>query len=129
MKKFKYKAIIVDSKRTFIEEFDVPETEEPLNFINGIINHFNNTLRPGETPRRVKRIRTKTKNSEQIHIEHFWDKVSLVTERGGYDKMKCTTCGVTGKRYGLGQFGVRIDAKYSAKKYQNCDWFLNKDKK
>ena len=34
--------------------------------------------------------------------DHQWDKASLVTEVGGYDRMVCTRCGATGKRYAVG---------------------------
>jgi len=33
---------------------------------------------------------------------HDWEKESLVTEVGGYDKMKCLKCGAEGRKYDLG---------------------------
>jgi len=46
---------------------------------------------------------------------HDWEKISLVTEKGGYDKMKCRRCGAEGKRYGLGQSGVKVNRKSQQK--------------
>ena len=36
--------------------------------------------------------------------EHDWQKTSLVTERGGYDRYTCSKCGATGKRWGLSEY-------------------------
>ncbi|MCG8313826.1 MAG: hypothetical protein MI976_11465 [Pseudomonadales bacterium] len=41
-----------------------------------------------------------------VDCDHDWKKYSLVTEDGGFDWMKCNTCGWFGKRYGLGGEGV-----------------------
>jgi len=81
-----------------------------------IIDYFNSTLRPHETARVfVAAIETEksTKN-----LKHDWVKVSLVTERGGFDKYKCTMCNATGKRHGLSS-GVDIDKKYEKYRF-NC---------
>ena len=55
--------------------------------------------------------------------EHEWEKTNLVTisDRSGiYDKMRCVRCRVTGKRFGLGQFGVKLDRKFLSAKYEHC---------
>jgi hypothetical protein len=75
-----------------------------------IVDFFNRTLRPGERPRKLVSV-TETELKTKI-MPHQWEKVSLVTEKGGYDRMKCSNCGATGKRYGLGLSGVAIDNKY-----------------
>ena len=78
-----------------------------------IVDNFNATLRPHEKAREfISAISTVKK--ENAVFPHDWRKVSLVTEKGGFDKMKCSRCGATGKRYGLGSY-VQIDKKF--KKY------------
>ena len=54
---------------------------------------------------------------------HDWQKSNLMTiSKGGqtYDTAKCSKCGITGKRFGLGE-GVSVDKKYSSKVYDRCD--------
>jgi hypothetical protein len=80
-----------------------------------IIDYFNSTLKPYEKARVfIAAEEIKTDNPE---TPHTWEKTSLVTERGGYDKMKCTTCKITGKRYGMGQNGVTIDKEFKKQIY------------
>ena len=81
------------------------------------VDYYNSTLRSGEAPRKF--ISAKLSGGSEAHT---WDKRGLVTVcKGGlsYDTMRCTACGITGKRYGLGQGGVVIDKKF-AKKYPKC---------
>jgi len=42
--------------------------------------------------------------------DHDWEKASLVTEAGGYDRYRCVRCGAKGKRYGVEET-VRPDRK------------------
>ncbi len=73
-----------------------------------LVEQFNASLREGEQPRVfLKSSFTLQGNYE----EHDWEKLSLFTEKGGYDRMRCRNCYATGKRYGLGQFGVKVDKK------------------
>jgi len=44
---------------------------------------------------------------------HKWTKASLVTEKGGYDRMVCELCGAKGKRHGLGS--ITADKRYDQK--------------
>jgi hypothetical protein len=87
-----------------------------------IVDHFNDTLKPYEKAREfVGVIEPMTENfvknpnavdaPKVVQMLHQWTKTSLVTERGGYDRMTCEVCGAKGKRYGMGQFGVKADRK------------------
>lgn len=78
------------------------------------VDYFNRTLKPHEKERKLVSVKDTVIDKTAI-IPHNWIKISLVTEKGGYDKMKCTQCGATGKRYGL--YGVRIDSKFKHRKY------------
>lgn len=84
-------------------------------------NNFNATLRAAESPRELISVEIVDSESSLIH-EHTWGKENLVTIiKGGssYDIMKCSRCGITGKRYGFN--GVQIDSKYKAKIYATCE--------
>ena len=55
--------------------------------------------------------------------EHSWKKDCLVTQMGPdgpNDNYKCSVCGITGKRFGLGS-RLSVDAKFRAKAYLRCD--------
>jgi hypothetical protein len=80
--------------------------------IRRLMDNFNATLRPGERARRLVKILSFSFVPQAPKpTPHIWDKASLVTERGGYDRMRCKACGATGKRYGLGQHGVTLDKR------------------
>ena len=81
-----------------------------------IVNNYNQTLRLNEKARELISVRN-TVQTENVILKHSWEKTSLVTEIGGYDKYKCKVCGVTGKRYGLNE-NIIIDSKF--KKKVNC---------
>jgi hypothetical protein len=94
-----------------------------------LIENFNDTLRPGELPRRLLKVVYLGKEGEGnarklrdgSREPHDWEKSSLVTEVGGYDRMKCSKCNITGRRYGLGDTGTRRDEAYRAKAFEYCD--------
>jgi hypothetical protein len=84
------------------------------------IGNFNKTLRPRERSRILLEI---VEQENDAVARHDWRKTNLVTIISGkrnYDKMICSRCGVTGKRYGLGQNGIERDSKFRAKKYETC---------
>lgn len=92
------------------EDYETDSVATPTEIIVDLIAKFNATLRPKEKPRHLVQILSVEKSPPKP-IGHIWDKASLVTERGGYDRMRCRACGATGKRYGLGQGGVTIDKR------------------
>lgn len=99
------------------EEIDT-DTNDAAFDAKQLLHFFNRTRRPGDIRRTFHSVEVLDKHSIE---KHDWRKTSLVTEAGGYDRMKCERCGITGKRYGLGQHGVIRDKKYSAVKYCRCD--------
>lgn len=87
---------------------------------NTVESTFNGNLRPEESPREFVRAEIIGEG-----IKHNWEKQNAITitgKSGMYDKMKCSTCGVMGKRYGLGSTVVRYD-EFKAKKYETCEWW------
>lgn len=88
-----------------------------------IVDRFKATLRKGE----VERVLVDVTFVEELRYSrrhHTWVKVSLVTEAGMYDRMKCEVCGITAKRYGIGAGHPIRDPKYSADIYARCDTAL-----
>ena len=74
------------------------------------VTYFNETLRPGERPRRFEgKVRVFPSDLSKCYA-HKWEKKSLVTERGGYDIMLCRLCGATGRRYGLSSNVTHIES-------------------
>jgi len=63
---------------------------------------FNDSLHPGEKPRVLVCVEVAA-NKEKLR--HDWKKASLVTEVRGvrmFDRYRCSQCGATGKRHGVG---------------------------
>lgn len=81
------------------------------------LRRFNATLRPGEKERELLDV-VIIDAQEQ---EHNWHKTNLVTimdRNGSYDAYRCQRCGITAKRFGLGE--IIRDQKYKAEKYRRC---------
>lgn len=102
-----YTAIITDGKSEWEEKHSIPDKLDPTETVKTTLLMFNRSR--GCNYSFVKFKRERTANIKQVHE---WGKSSLVTEKGGYDKMKCKNCGATGKRYGMGQNGTVADAKF-----------------
>lgn len=113
MKTINYIALIgeVGSDRIWKEPISdmVVDDMTILRHCQFIIERFNNTLRSKELPRKVISVRP---TSKKINRYHNWKKESIVTEKGGYDKYRCSNCGATGKRYGLASY-VTPDRKFT----------------
>lgn len=87
----------------------------PEKFLKELIKQFNDDLRNNEKARILIKWEPTDKNKD---LRHEWQKTSLITETGGYDRMRCCRCGATGKRYGVGQNGTVPDSKKIHR--QNC---------
>lgn len=84
-----------------------------------LVKYFNDTLRPGESPRSFLAAELTENNVRELHE---WTKSSLTTvfERGRmFDRMRCDKCGITAKRFGMSS--IVIDPTYRARAFQNCD--------
>lgn len=108
----------INSGDIYFEEYEIDEGEDPIKYAEDMIDRFNQTLRPGESPRKLLGVEIISGDREK----HRWEKQNLVTKKGKlgyYDSMECTNCGITGKRYTLGGNIIK-DTKYKAKIYDNC---------
>lgn len=111
---------------TWIEELELPNGIDPIEGVACIIAHYNDTIEhPNDKPRAVHSVEV---INEDTKPDHDWSKTNLVTimpKNGGqsYDTVRCTTCGVTGRRYGFGN-EPKLDRKFKAKCYQRCDTAL-----
>ena len=115
MPQFRVKVRNIGGTETWEEPYDkdVPDVRA---WANATIEQFNAHLRHGETPREVVDVIIDGESRT-----HNWEKTNLVTiVRGSrlYDTCRCTKCGITGKRFGLGS-PIR-DLKYKAAKYATC---------
>lgn len=104
------------------EDYDYPEVEtaeQARQTAEAMISNWNATLRPFDKPRELVSVEFEEEESDV----HNWEKQNLYTvmdkRLGHHDVMRCKSCGVTGKRFGLGT-QVKLDAKYRAKAYQTC---------
>ena len=98
------------------------DTQDPTQWGKDIIDYFNSTLHPGESARVF--IEAEIIDEETGDPEHSWNKTNSVTIVKGstnYDTVKCSRCGVTGKRYGLGRGTINFDRKFKPKVYERCD--------
>lgn len=123
MKRIKAFITNTTKEHAWSEEFDIADDEDATSYMTKVINNFNNTLRPNEKPRTLIGIEEVGEKGIQ---QHQYEKTNLVTisgRDGMYDTCKCSICGVTGKRYGIGGI-VKRDSKYKAKCYENCSTTL-----
>lgn len=113
--------ISVKGEKPYWEEYDKPISDADL-WAKKTIKSFNDTLRLNEKPRTLHAIEVLDVESQK---EHAWTRTNITTisdQYGLYDKVKCENCGITGKRYGLGEVNVQLDAKYrNAKVFRRCD--------
>lgn len=108
-----------DSNPEYWEDEQTLDNESPKDCAIRIVKYFNDTLRPGEKSRKLLKVRIHPE--QDIKINHNWEKQNSFTiidkPYGSHDNFKCSRCGATGKRYGLGP-SIIIDYKCRGKK--NC---------
>lgn len=111
----------VNTGAVWAEEYDIKNNENPGEYARKLVEKFNNTLRPNESPRELVGVEVLEEDSDVV-IKHGWEKQNAVTIMRGnrsYDAYKCSICGVTGKRYGLSAVMVR-DSAFKGKVYETC---------
>jgi hypothetical protein len=85
-----------------------------------LVTRFNAGARPGETLRYVTKIE-ESEYTGPVKREHTWEKTNLITIVRGkqmYDTARCTVCGITAKRFGVG--GYTRDPKFKDDKFEIC---------
>lgn len=105
---------------SWTEDYTI-DHNDPAEWAAETIDRFNRSRKPGEKIRKLIGV-TVLDPDGQPRPEHNWEKSNLATIVRGkqnYDTVKCTNCGITGKRFGLSS-GIKIDSKYRAKKYEFC---------
>jgi len=113
-------------------ELDYVNSQEEAEEVGCLtIAHFNATLGLGESPRTLVKVEVEEKTKGEVK-DHEWEKTNLVTLRNDayvlpYDTAKCSRCGITGKRFGLGARVCR-DRKFLATVYDRCDMSMKKRK-
>lgn len=118
--KYKIAVQFVQGGEPWEEDYDdahVTTDAEAMNKGAALVQHFNDTLRPGEKARKFLGARIVGEGES-----HDWHKVNLITQTRGrqnFDTMRCELCKITGKRFGLGP-SVKRDSIYRAKKYAKC---------
>lgn len=96
---------------------------DPEAWAKETIDSFNQTLRPGESPRELVKVVVLDEKSD-VKKTHDWEKSNLVTKtsrtHGSHDTFRCNRCGITGKRFGLDS-GIRRDYRYRHPRFEHCE--------
>lgn len=123
MKKACMKCKSVDNEYVWEEKYEVSNEIDTEKYLKEMIQRFNSTLHPNESAREILEMWEEPLEIDILpKIQHMWEKTNLVTQsRGGqlYDTYKCAKCGITGKRFGIGNI-VKRDSKYKADRYNYC---------
>ena len=94
---------------------------DPQDWAKKTMSNFNGNLRPHEQAREIVRVEILEDNNDSFHS---WDKLTTgqsVLFRGDIvDLMRCSKCGVTGKRFGLNE-RIKLDSKFKGKAFERCD--------
>lgn len=102
------------------EEYN-KDTENPQQYAENLIAHFNATLRGPEKPRILLKVEILDSSNDELHR---WVKsvlgMSAIFRGHVVDLMYCERCGITGKRYGLGG-EIILDSKFRKKAFRRCD--------
>jgi len=116
----KFKIHVKDSNNDWFEEYN-EKTEDAQEYAEKMVESFNNTLKPYETKRTLISVEVMESSNDELHD---WVKqsygMSQVFRGQIVDIMRCSKCGITGKRFGLSSH-VKIDSKYKKKCFQKCN--------
>lgn len=109
---------------TWAEPYDRPNLQtfdDACRWARKMIEQFNFTLRPNERERELVEVK-ESQQKKGMMSSHAWQKTSLTTQivHGQmFDAMRCSVCGITGKRYGLSTVMMR-DAQYRSNGFASC---------
>ena len=123
--KFQIKVRSNDRGTEWTEDYERPEVTDQASAEKAavqIIDFFNSTCQPGESHRTL--LATALAAGKAVQ-NHKWEKTNSFTiiEKGGamYDTMKCSRCGITGRRYNI-RGGVLLDGEFRRiKAFKSCD--------
>lgn len=73
MKEILMKTKIIKTGYVFEEKYEISDKEDPKKYAQGLINHYNATLRPNETPRELVDVWV-IKEEVEDKKEHLWGK-------------------------------------------------------
>ena len=114
---------VKDSRAEWREKFNKPEVVDQATAESvgrGLVQYYNDTLRPGERPRTF--LGASLTSTGEVRESHEWEKTNSFTimERGRpFDTAQCVKCGVTAKRFGLGE--PTLDPQFRAQAFRYCD--------
>lgn len=118
----KFKILVKDKNDEWWEEYDINLNEDEVQRqAERIVESFNASLRPGESPRKLLKVEILTKKNTQHEWTKRMDGMSVKFRGITVDLMYCEKCRITGKRSGL-NYIIKRDSKYKAKKYSDCSW-------
>jgi hypothetical protein len=78
------------------------DVDDPQAWAEETLSRFNATLRKGERPRVLLRVEVKPNNKLLRHEWHKTNLVTIIKGRDVYDTYQCERCGMTAKRFGVG---------------------------
>jgi len=105
------------------EEYD-KDIDDATKWGKETIKWFNETCSVGEKRRVFIEAVVLEENTIKDHTWIKTNSFTIITRHSSHDTMRCEKCNITGKRFGLGQNGVKIDSKFRAKRHIRCDTSL-----
>jgi len=109
---------------TWSEPYDRPNLQtldDACRWARETIDLFNFSLRPSERERELVELK-EIQQAKGASSTHTWQKTSLVTQifHGQlFDAMRCSVCGITGRRYGISGAVMR-NAQYRSGGFAFC---------
>lgn len=102
---YKFTTRIIENNILLNETCKVPDGIDPETYLKGIVQNFNKSLNPKESPREFVSLDGIANENVEIILYCDLEKQNLVTIKGKgsrtYDILKCKICNKKIKRYGL----------------------------
>lgn len=116
----RFRIFCTDGGKEWSEEYN-KDVADANKWAADTIEYFNDTLRPGENPRKLIKVEVLENSNEEFHR---WvkrtDGMSVIFRGKMVDLMFCEKCRITGKKYGLSG-NVIIDSKFRKKAFKKCN--------
>ena len=122
--RFQIEVGMKDTKDVWWEDYDKEDVVDEATaraWAENTVQQFNDTITDKREPLRcfTGGVKILGKGSK----EHRWTRLNWTTmsdHRGVFDMMRCERCGAEGRRYGLGERGIKRGAAWKAKKWKSC---------